>query len=101
VLRALGPRGILINIARGTVVDPVALIAALRDRAIAGAGLDVFEGEPNIPEAIRALDNVIMTPHIGAITFEAFDNGLDLLRKNLAAHFAGGKVLTPVYVPDD
>ena len=101
VLQALGPRGIVVNIARGTVVDPDALITALRDQAIAGAGLDVFEGEPNIPETIRALDNVIMTPHIGAITHEAFENGLALLQKNLRAYFAGEAVSTPVYVPEN
>ncbi len=101
VLQALGPRGIVVNIARGTVVDPEALIAALRGHTIGGAGLDVFEGEPSIPPAVRDLDNLIMTPHIGAITFEAFDNGLALLRRNLAAYFAGKKVLTPVYVPGE
>jgi lactate dehydrogenase-like 2-hydroxyacid dehydrogenase len=99
-LRALGPHGILVNIARGTVADPEALITALRDGTIAGAGLDVFESEPHLPEALRALDNVILTPHIGAITFEAFDQGRDLLRANLRAHFAGEPVLTPVLVPE-
>lgn len=95
-LRALGPGGVLVSIARGTVVDPDAVIAALRDGVIAGAGLDVFEGEPHLPEAIRTLDNVVLTPHIGAITHEALENGRDLLLANLRAHFSGEKVLTPV-----
>lgn len=95
-LEALGPRGILVSIARGSVVDPAAIIAALQSKTIFGAGLDVFEGEPHLPEALRALDNVILTPHLGAITHEAFENGRDLLLDNLRAHFAGKPVLTPV-----
>lgn len=95
-LRALGPDGILVSVARGSVVDPDAVIAALEEGIIAGAGLDVFEGEPDLPEAIRALDNVILTPHIGAITHEALEGGRDLLLTNLAAHFSGKPVLTPV-----
>lgn len=95
-LQVLGENGILVSIARGTVVDPDAIIAALQKKTIAGAGLDVFEGEPHLPEAIRALDNVILTPHIGAITHEAFEAGRDLLLENLRRHFAGKPVLTPV-----
>ncbi len=95
-LRALGLGGILVSVARGSVVDPDAVIAALQDGIIAGAGLDVFEGEPDLPAAIRALDNVILTPHIGAITHEALEGGRDLLLANLRAHFAGKPVLTPV-----
>ncbi|MDA1327208.1 MAG: NAD(P)-dependent oxidoreductase, partial [Proteobacteria bacterium] len=100
-LRALGPKGILINIARGSVVDPIAVIAALQARTIAGAGLDVFEGEPHLPEALRALDNVILTPHLGAITHEAYEAGRDLLLANLRAHFSGKPVLTPVDIAED
>tara|TARA_R110000787_G_scaffold6681_22_gene23135 strand:+ start:388 stop:1335 length:948 start_codon:yes stop_codon:yes gene_type:complete len=95
-LNALGPEGILVSIARGTVVDPDAVIAALSNRSILGAGLDVFEGEPHLPETVRALDNVILTPHIGAITHEALENGINLLLENLRRHFAGEAVLTPV-----
>lgn len=95
-LQALGKDGILVSIARGTVVDPDAIIAALQAKIIAGAGLDVFEGEPSLPEAIRLLDNVILTPHIGAITHEALEAGRDLLLENLRRHFAGEPVLTPV-----
>lgn len=97
-LHALGPDGILVSIARGSVVDPDAIISALQAKTIFGAGLDVFEGEPHLPEALRALDNVILTPHLGAITHEAFDNGRDLLLENLRRHFAGGPILTPVEI---
>ena len=79
--------------------DPDALIAALSDRAIAAAGLDVFEGEPHLPAELRALENVILSPHMGATTHESLDNGLALLRANLAAHFAGEAVPTPVIEP--
>ena len=95
-LRALGAEGILVSVARGSVVDPDAVIAALQSKTIAGAGLDVFEGEPHLPAALRALDNVILTPHLGAITFEAYEAGRDLLLANLKAHFSGEPVLTPV-----
>jgi lactate dehydrogenase-like 2-hydroxyacid dehydrogenase len=97
-LRALGASGILVNVARGTVVDPDALIAALDGGIIGGAGLDVFEGEPHLPAAIRIFDNVTLTPHMGAITHEALENGRELLLANLRAHFAGEPVPTPVLV---
>lgn len=97
-LEALGPDGILVSIARGSVVDPDAIIAALQSNTIFGAGLDVFEGEPHLPEALRVLDNVILTPHLGAITHEAFENGRDLLLENLRRYFAGEAVLTPVTI---
>ncbi len=98
-LNALGKNGILVNVARGSVVDPDALIAALSDGVIAGAGLDVFEGEPHLPAAVRALDNVVLSPHMGATTHESLDNGLAVLRASLRAHFAGEPVPTPVLEP--
>ncbi|MGT2492896.1 NAD(P)-dependent oxidoreductase [Cupriavidus basilensis] len=70
MLEALGPDGFLINIARGTVVDEVALVDALVHRRIAGAGLDVFENEPHVPEALFALDNVVLLPHMASATHE-------------------------------
>lgn len=96
VLRALGPKGILINVARGSVVDEAALIEALRSGTIAGAGLDVFEDEPRVPEALRAMDNVVLTPHIGSATHQTRQAMADLTRANLEAHFGGRPLLTPV-----
>ena len=68
VLNALGPDGFLINVARGSVVDEAALIRALKDKRIGGAGLDVFEHEPQVPAELMALDNVVLVPHIGSAT---------------------------------
>ncbi|MDE1169206.1 MAG: 2-hydroxyacid dehydrogenase [Pseudomonas sp.] len=96
VLRALGPEGFLINIARGSVVDTQALIAALQRKEMAGAALDVVEGEPDIPTELKALNNVILTPHIAGRSPEAVAATLRLVLDNLAAHFAGQPVLTPV-----
>ncbi len=99
VLEALGPDGFLINIARGSVVDTAALGEALKHRRIAGAALDVIEGEPNVPEAITRLSNVILTPHIAGRSPEAIAATLQLVLDNLSAHFQGVPVLTPVFVP--
>lgn len=96
VLKALGPQGYLINVARGSVVDQTALIKALQDGVIAGAALDVFEDEPNVPEALRAMDNVVLTPHIASATWQTRHAMADLAFGNLQAHFAGKPLLTPV-----
>jgi hydroxypyruvate reductase len=96
VLEALGPDGYLVNVARGTVVDEQALIDALRDRVIAGAGLDVFEHEPQVPQALRELDNVVLTPHMASATRETRQAMADLALANLQAHFAGKPLLSPV-----
>jgi len=96
VLQALGPDGFLVNIARGSVVDEKALISALTERAIAGAALDVFPDEPRVAPALAALENVVLTPHIGTSTHEIRRERGDLLLANLRAHFAGRPVLTPV-----
>lgn len=96
VLQALGPRGYLINVARGSVVDEDALIAALQQGTIAGAGLDVFEREPQVPEAFWSLDNVVLTPHMASGTKETRQAMADLALANLQAHFAGKPLLTPV-----
>lgn len=96
VLRALGPKGILVNVARGSVVDERALIEALQQGVIAGAGLDVFEDEPRVPEALRALDNVVLTPHMASATHETRQAMADLALANLQAHFAGQPLLSPV-----
>lgn len=99
VLRALGPDGHVVNIARGSVIDEAALIAALQNGVIAGAGLDVYENEPEVPRALVALPSVVLTPHIGGGTVEAQAAMNALVLRNLAAFFAGQPVATPVPAP--
>jgi lactate dehydrogenase-like 2-hydroxyacid dehydrogenase len=89
VLEALGPQGYLVNVARGSVVDEPALIRALTEKRIAGAALDVFVDEPNVPAALCALPNVILTPHIGTATHETRESMGRLVLENLDAYFAG------------
>ena len=96
MLAALGPRGYLVNIARGSVVDHTALIAALESGGIAGAALDVFEDEPRVPAALLAFENVVLTPHIASATNETRNAMSELVFANLQAHFAGLPVPTPV-----
>ena len=96
VLKALGPNGYLINVARGSVVDESALIEALQQGVIAGAGLDVFEKEPQVPEALRALDNVVLTPHMASATWQTRQAMADLAVDNLKAPSAGRPLLSPV-----
>jgi lactate dehydrogenase-like 2-hydroxyacid dehydrogenase len=96
VLKALGPRGVVINVARGSVVDEQALIAALKSGTILAAGLDVFEREPNVPDELKAMQNVVLLPHIGSasvVTRNAMDQ---LVVDNLKSWFAGKPPLTPV-----
>ena len=96
VLSALGPHGFLINIARGSVIDEAALVNALVNKKIAGAGLDVFENEPQVPEALLSLDNVVLLPHIASGTHETRQAMADLTLANLRSFFAEGRLLTPV-----
>jgi lactate dehydrogenase-like 2-hydroxyacid dehydrogenase len=96
VLAALGPSGTLVNIARGSLVDQQALIAALRDGTLGMAALDVFDGEPKVPAELRALENVVMTPHIGSLTVETRHAMGQLVVDNLHAHFTGQALLTVV-----
>ena len=96
VLAALGSKGWLINVARGSVVDEAALVEALQKGTIAGAGLDVFENEPHVPEALFALDNVVLVPHVGSATWQTRQAMADLAFGNLQAHFAGQPLLSPV-----
>ena len=96
VLNALGPHGFLINIARGSVIDEAALVDALVNKKIAGAGLDVFENEPQVPEALLTLDNVVLLPHIASGTNETRQAMADLTLANLRSYFADGRLLTPV-----
>ena len=98
VLRALGPEGYLVNVARGSVVDETALIAALQQGVIAGAALDVFENEPHVPEALRAMDKVVLAPHLGSATVQTRQAMAARALANLQAHFAGQPL--PSAVPE-
>jgi len=96
VLKALGPRGVIINVARGSVVDEEAMIAALKSGTILAAGLDVFAKEPAVPDELKAMQNVVLLPHIGSasvVTRNAMDQ---LVVDNLKAWFAGKGPLTPI-----
>jgi lactate dehydrogenase-like 2-hydroxyacid dehydrogenase len=92
----LGPDGILVNVGRGSVVDQTALVEALVDGRLGGAGLDVFEAEPEVPEALFALRNVVLQPHIGGATEEGVSGAIALVIANLKAHFAGRPVTSRV-----
>lgn len=96
VLDALGPRGFLINISRGSVVDTEALAAALRERRIAGAGIDVYESEPKPPQPLIGLDNVLLSPHVAGWSPEATQASVDRFMANAEGHFAGRGVVSPI-----
>lgn len=96
VLKALGPEGYLINVARGSVVDEAALVDALQQGVIAGAALDVFEKEPHPTEALWSMDNVVLTPHMASATVQTRHAMAKLAVDNLRAHFAGQALFTPV-----
>ncbi len=96
VLQALGAKGYLINIARGTVVNEEDLLIALRNKAIAGAGLDVFAHEPYVPEEMIKMDNVVLSPHVGSATIETRSKMGHLVISNLESHFSGLPLVTPV-----
>lgn len=96
VIDAVGPKGWLINVSRGSVVDEPALIDALQAGRLGAAGLDVFAKEPEVPAALIAMDNVVLQPHQGSASVETRDAMGDLVLKNLNAHFTGGKLPTAV-----
>ncbi len=96
VLSALGPDGVLINIARGSVVDQVALIEALRSKRILAAGLDVFADEPRVPAELVAMDNAVLTPHIGSSSLRTWQDMSQVVLDNLVAWFRESRALTPV-----
>lgn len=96
VIEALGPSGLLVNVARGQLVDEDALIAALRDGRLGGAALDVFAQEPTEAERWAGVPNTVLTPHTGGATTEAVQGMLMLMLQNLSAHFAGEPLKTPV-----
>ncbi|SEO02129.1 Lactate dehydrogenase [Paracoccus alcaliphilus] len=94
-LAALGPSGLIVNVARGPVVDNAALIAALQDGIIAGAGLDVVDGEPDVPQGLLDAPNCVLTPHIGSATDAARRAMAQLVLDNIAAFVAGRPLPTP------
>ncbi len=96
VLEALGPEGIFVNVARGSVHDEEALVEALRSGKLGGAGLDVFANEPNVPAALMGMDNVVLQPHQGSATVETRKAMGDVVVDNLGAFFAGKPLLSPV-----
>ncbi len=96
ILDALGPNGIVINIARGGVVDERALINALRERRILSAGLDVFADEPNVPPELLAMDHVVLTPHVGSASGPTRDAMAQLVVDNIVSFASGAGPLTPV-----
>lgn len=89
VLEALGPQGLLVNVARGSVIDTAALIAALEQGTLGGAALDVFEDEPRVPDALRASPRVLLTPHLGSATHETRARMGAIVMASLEDHFAG------------
>lgn len=96
VLEALGPKGCFVNVARGGVVDQAAMVELLQSGALGGAALDVFDGEPAVPEPLLGMENVVLSPHQGSATHATRNRMGALVIDNLAAHFAGEKLLTPV-----
>jgi lactate dehydrogenase-like 2-hydroxyacid dehydrogenase len=96
VLAAMQPHAHLINIARGEIVKEAALITALQEQRIAGAGLDVYEFEPEVPEVLRALDSVTLLPHLGTATEEVRSNMGHMVLDNVAALIAGQELPNPV-----
>ncbi|MCB2254088.1 2-hydroxyacid dehydrogenase [Pseudomonas chlororaphis] len=99
VLQALGPEGFLVNIARASVVNTADLLQALEQRRIAGAGLDVFDDEPRVTDGLKTLNNVVLTPHVAGLSPEATEAMVELVGRNLIAHFSGQPLLTPIALP--
>jgi gluconate 2-dehydrogenase len=95
-LAQMKPSATLINIARGGIVDDAALAAALRERRIAAAGLDVFEGEPSVHAELLTVPNVVLTPHIASATLKTRRAMADLAADNLIAYLTTGRALTPL-----
>jgi lactate dehydrogenase-like 2-hydroxyacid dehydrogenase len=97
VIEALGPKGVFVNIARGWLVDEPALVKALKEGKLGGAGLDVFEREPTVPTELWELDNVVLTPHIASGTVETMGAMGECMVGNLVSHFAGKGAVTPAF----
>ncbi|XP_019103210.1 glyoxylate/hydroxypyruvate reductase HPR3 isoform X2 [Beta vulgaris subsp. vulgaris] len=96
VLSALGKEGVIVNIARGPIIDEKELVRFLVEGKIAGAGLDVFEKEPNIPKELIAMENVVLSPHAAFLTHESFRDIFELVKGNLEAFFSNKPLLSPV-----
>ncbi|PHT47086.1 Glyoxylate/hydroxypyruvate reductase A HPR2 [Capsicum baccatum] len=96
VIDALGPNGVVINIARGSHIDEPELVSALAEGRLGGAGLDVLEHEPEVPMQLAKLDNVVLSPHISAATAESRKERADLVVASLEAYFSNKPLLTPV-----
>jgi lactate dehydrogenase-like 2-hydroxyacid dehydrogenase len=96
VLAALGPQGVLVNVARGSIVDEAALVAALKSGTLGAAALDVFADEPRVPAALMTMDNVVLQPHVGSATHGTRGAMGQLVVDNLLAHFSGRPLLTRV-----
>jgi len=96
VLDALGPEGFLVNVSRGSVVDTAALAVALKAGKLGGAGLDVYEGEPQPPAALTGLDNIVLTPHVAGTSPDVRTATVRHFAKNAERHFAGEALLTPL-----
>jgi lactate dehydrogenase-like 2-hydroxyacid dehydrogenase len=96
VLEALGPKGMLVNVARGTLIDEPAMLELLQNGGLGGAALDVFVDEPKVPEAFLTLENVVLSPHQGSATHQTRDAMGALLVANLEAHFAGEPLISAV-----
>jgi lactate dehydrogenase-like 2-hydroxyacid dehydrogenase len=96
VLQALGPHGMIVNVARGTLIDEPAMVELLQNGGLGGAALDVFVDEPDVPQALFALDNVVLSPHQGSATHQTRDAMGALLVANLERHFAGEPLISAV-----
>lgn len=96
VIEALGPKGTLVNIGRGSLVDEPELVSALLDGRLGGAGIDVYENEPYVPEKLFRLPNVVLLAHIASDTVTTCKAMCDIVLANLEAHFLGRPLLTPV-----
>ena len=96
VLKALGPQGYLVNVARGSLVDEDALVSALREGAIAGAALDVYADEPHVPSELLTMDSVVLLPHLGSGTWQTRRAMADLVIRNLTSFLQSGRLVTPV-----
>ena len=96
VLDALGPEGVLVNVARGSLVDEAALVTALQEGRLGGAALDVFAVEPHVPQILWSMPNVVLTPHIASATIDTRRAMAELVLANLDAHFSGQPLPTAV-----